>query len=243
MNDLCDKIKECVLTQAPIIFGKYGDGEYICVFQHIGSCGLHNCDSDMYTEKKKEGLITSMRFMNDIDYAYIGKWEEDHVTSAWQSLCSKPIRWANYHSLFMLGFSPEEDSKVLAMYQSIKNSPLKKIMVCNPSMKRAKALLNIDCMVYVPPNNWFDDNFEDVAAKVLECMKDSGTCVVITCCGMGAKVLQMRITQVHPKGIYLDAGSGLDVICTKVKTRTYGLGYAYEHGIWKDELPSNWEEL
>ena len=243
MADVCEQITECVLTQTPIIYGKYGDGEYICVFEPIGRYGLHNCDRDMYTDKKKEGLIASIRFMNNIDYAHIGRWEEDHIITAWQSLCPNPIKWAYYQSLFMLGDSLDRDLKVLAMYRAIKNSPLKKIMVCNPSMKRAKALLNIDNMVHVPPNNWYDDHFEDVVSKVLTCMEDAGMCIVITCCGMSAKVLQMRITQVHASGIYLDVGSGLDVICTKVKSRSYGRGYEHEKKIWKDELPTNWEEL
>ena len=207
-EDICEKITECILMQTPIIFGKYGDGEYICVF--AGSQDGQNCDRDAYTEKKREGLIAAIRFMNDIDYAYIGRWVEAHVMAAWQSLCTKPIQWAFYESLFMLGDSLERDTNVLALYMAIKNSPLKKIMVCNPTMKRAKALLNIDYMVHVPQNNWYDDHFEDVVSEVLACMEDAGMCIVITCCGMSAKVLQMRIAQVHPRGIYLDVGSGLD---------------------------------
>ena len=239
--DICKKVTECVLTQTPIIFGKYGDGEYICVF--VESHNGQNCDGDAYTGKKREGLIAAIRFMNSIDYAYIGRWMEEHIMSAWQSLCTNPIQWAFYESLFMLGDSPERDAKVLDLYLAIKNSPLKKIMVCNPTMKRSKALLNMDYMVYVPQRNWYDDHFEDVVSKVLACMEDAGMCIVITCCGMSAKVLQMRIAQLHPKGIYLDIGSGLDVICTKVQTRSYGRGYEHEHSIWKDELPTNWEEL
>ena len=69
-TSLSEKITECVLTQTPIIFGKYGDGEYICVFGNkstaqssfSGADEVQNSDNDAYTEKKKAGLIAAIQF-------------------------------------------------------------------------------------------------------------------------------------------------------------------------------------
>jgi hypothetical protein len=48
----------CINNNIPVIFLKYGDGEYLCMSKAKGA----NCDNDKYTDKLSSSLINSFKF-------------------------------------------------------------------------------------------------------------------------------------------------------------------------------------
>jgi hypothetical protein len=96
--------------------------------------------------------------------------------------------------------------------------------------------------VFVPFNNWFDTQFDTILNQVKEKIGIDGNHIVITCCGMSSKILICELTKAFPKGIYLDFGSALDIICTKRDSRGWNYGYEYFTNLLQDCLPENWED-
>lgn len=45
--EIIQNITQCLLENKPVIFLKFGDGEYNCAFGNYGA----NCDNDIYTPK------------------------------------------------------------------------------------------------------------------------------------------------------------------------------------------------
>ena len=58
-QDIIDDIIDCVLNKSPILFAKYGDGEYNNANRHWG----HNCDGDFYTENFANALKESFIYI------------------------------------------------------------------------------------------------------------------------------------------------------------------------------------
>ena len=154
--DITDILINSVENKIPISFSKYGDGEFFCANSYEG----FNCDGDNYTEKKKKSLINSFKYLvNETNNSYFGLWFTQDIKNYWDSLVSKEVKWANYHSLFIVD---ENIPKKIILYKKIKESSLKKIIVCNPLLVKAKVLLNIDFMINVNFNNWFDSDFDKI---------------------------------------------------------------------------------
>ena len=66
--------------------------------------------------------------------------------------------------------------------------------------------------------NWFEKNYTEIFNKAkyfLSQHSKYSKCIIITCAGMGAKVLVSELHKLFPNNIYLDFGSALDFICTK----------------------------
>ena len=234
--DITVLITDSIKNKSPISFSKYGDGEYFCAVSHPGE----NCDKDLYTEKKKNGLLTSFKYMVDeLPNNYIGLWINDEQNKFWTEQSVKPIKWACYHILFMDGNNNEGK---LEMYKTIKHSSLKKIYICNPLLVKAKLLLNIDVMIHVPFNNWFDNELENLVQIIKQNIEPNEQCIIMTSAGMGAKVLICELSKLFPNNIYLDFGSALDKICTKRTSRGWEPSYEELMNILKDIIPENWND-
>jgi hypothetical protein len=110
-------------------------------------------------------------------------------------------------------------------------------------MVKAKILLNIDHMIHVPLYNWFDTQLESIITKIKNIVSDEPF-IVLTSCGMGAKVLICELTKLFPSGIFLDVGSALDLLCTKKDSR--GREYSYDSLLSEfknqDIIPDNWDD-
>jgi len=227
---------ECIENNIPFSFSKYGDGEYACIFGEIG----HNCDNDQYTLKLSQKLCDSLIYMVNNGKNYIGQWNFTNCKRLQSLIPNKPINFVDYHSLIFLGEKDEEKAK---LYKTIKYSPLKKIIVCNPLLIKSKSLLNIDDIVLIPFNNWFDNFFDVVLNNIINIIKTDGNHIVMTCCGMSAKVLICELYKKFPKGIYLDFGSALDKICTKRESRGWPYTYDYLTLLLKECIPTDWEDI
>ena len=233
--EITQYLADCIKNRTPVSFSKYGDGEYAAANGHIGA----NCDQDIYTSKLSEGLRTSFTYMIDeAPNTYIGIWHDGGHIDYWSTLVKKPIQVAKYHTMIM---DAEHRAEKVDLFKSIKESSLKKIYICNPLMVRARGLLNIDFMIHVPLNNWFDTKFDDILNDIKACILDGEQYIILTSAGMGAKVLISELSKKYPQNIYLDIGSGLDKVCTKKTSR--GWEPSYNELMWefRDMLPIDWE--
>lgn len=216
-------------------FSKYGDGEYACAKLFNG----RNCDADFYTHKKQIALIESFKYMAETaPNAYMSYWT-DEISSYWQSLTQTPVRWSKIHTLI---FDDDHVEEKVKLYKTIKQSPLKKIYICNPLMKKARTLLNIDLMVFIPMNNWFDTLFEEFIKKLKTVISTEEQYIIMCSAGMGSKVIICELTKLFPNNIYLDIGSALDTICTKRVTRDHNRTYEKVLYYLQDILPSDWND-
>lgn len=231
-------LKKCVKEKIPVSFSKYGDGEYYCANGYIG----RNCDNDNYTIKKKIALVDSFIYMtNEAENAYVGLWHDINFKKFWDSLSTKPIKWANYHTLI---FDKNYDEDKAELIHEIKNSThYIKIIVCNELLVKSKLLFDADHIIYVPFNNWFDNHFQFFLNNIKDTIKkDSRPPLLITCCGMSAKIFIYELHKLFPNGIYLDYGSALDIICTKRDSRGFSHNYEYVYNLLKFLLPQDWED-
>ena len=237
--DITDYITNCVENNIPVTFLKYGDGEFNCVFYGYGT----NCDNDTYTQNLQNGLLESFKFLvENVNNVYIGLWHNLETKSQWESLVSKNVNWVNYHTIII---DKKDDYQKLKLYKSIKYSTRKKIIVCNELLVKSKLLLNMDHVVIVPFNNWYDNKFNSILNEISEFINDDNNHIVITCCGMSAKVLICELNKKFPNGIYLDFGSSLDLICTKRESRGQHFNessYEYISNFLCDILPENWND-
>ena len=186
-------ITHCIQTNTPLVFLKYGDGEYECASKYDQGQAVakhthaNNCDHDTYTVRLSNALKESFVYMVENGQNYLfGKWGTTVVVNYWESLVpDKQVKWVMYHMILWYDMNPE----VLNIYRAVKTSQLSKIFVCNDLLAKAQMLLNIDHMVYVPKNSWFDTQFDDVLQRIvniIEATKAEGY-VIMTSCGMSAK--------------------------------------------------------
>ena len=233
--EITNLLAECIRTGTPVSFSKYGDGEYACAKLFNG----HNCDADFYTQKKQIALIESFKYMAETaPNAYMSYWS-DELSPYWQSLTQTPVRWGKLHTLI---FDDDSVQEKINLYKTIKQSPLKKIYICNPLMEKAQPLLNIDLMIYIPLNNWFDTSFEELMQILNKVISTDEQYIIMCSAGMGAKVVICELTKLFPNNIYLDIGSALDTICTKRVTRDINRTYEKVLYYLQDILPSDWND-
>lgn len=239
--EITEYLTECVKKDIPVSFSKYGDGEFYCAFQRYTD---RNCDGDMFTDSLSNALKTSFQYMSkNSDNAYFGLWHNLQNKSYWEGLTTAQVKWAKYHSILLEGTNRADDQTKVELWKAVKQSRRKKIIIGNPLLVRAKELLNADYIIHVPFNSWFNTHFNkllEIIKKIMEEEKEDF--IIITCCGMSAKVLICELFKAFPRVIYLDFGSALDLICTKKDSR--GFPFTYEQAKeWLHELiPETWED-
>ena len=247
--DIKDTITTCIINCTPITYCKYGDGEYFCAIRYSDNTprGHCNCDNDSYTDKLGKGIIDSLVYMSNTDNTFVGKWFSPESSAYWEKIALKKINWVYYHTLYFETIDLTDNNRFIQkiqMYKAIKESKLKKIMICNQLLIKSKSLLNIDNLVIIPLNNWFDTQFDEILNQVRQLIGEDGNHIVLTACGMSAKVLTAELHKTHPNGIYLDIGSGLDCICTKRDSRGWGYKYDQIYEKFKEHnfIPDDWED-
>lgn len=241
--DIVDILINNINYQIPCSFSKYGDGEYYCASGIQG----HNCDNDNYTPLKSKMLNESFKYMVEHGpNAYIGLWPYDQYIQKpyWEQLVKSPILWANYWTFIITNEDVANQTyhKKFKLYKTIKESPMKKIMICNKLLIKTKLLLNIDHIVTVKVQNWFDNDFEDTLNKIKLAIGDCKNPMILTSAGMGAKILIRKLVEEYPNGIFLDIGSALDIICTKQDSRGWRYNYSTIHKIFYSIIPDNWDQ-
>ena len=169
-------------------------------------------------------------------------------TCFWKTVVDDPkkIKWAKQHT-FVIG---DEDNiqnpdtiRKIQLYKSIKQSTMKKILICNRFLVKATVLFNVDVMINVNYNNWFDESFNEILEKLKTEIGSTEQPMILSSCGMGSKILIAELSKLYPKGIFLDIGSAVDYLCLKYDTR--GRKYMYNDlvNIFAEILPSDWNDL
>jgi hypothetical protein len=233
--EITSYLTECVRNGTPVSYSKYGDGEHSAANGHSGA----NCDQDIYTNRLSQGIRNAFTYMiNEAPNTYIGIWHDGGHIDYWTTLVTKPINIAKYHTLIL---DHDHRQEKVDLFKTIKKSQIKKIYICNPLMVRARGLLNIDFMVHVPFNNWFDERFDSILQEVEKCIVDGEQYIILTSAGMGAKILIAELSKKYPQNIYLDIGSGLDKVCTKKTSRGWEPSYAELMWEFRDILSEDWE--
>ena len=234
--EITNYITQCVKDNKSVIFLKFGDGEYSCAFNNYGA----NCDNDIYTPKLSVNIKKSFKYIvENTDNTYIGMWHDNRNTKQWEGLVNKKVNWVNYHAIII---DNKNTIDKLELYKAIKSSKSKKIIVCNELLIKSKYLFDADHIVIVPFNNWFDDHFNEIFNQIVKLIGNDDNHIVITCCGMSAKVLIPTLREKFTNGIYLDFGSALDFICTKKDSRGREYDYAYIENLLSELLPDNWND-
>jgi hypothetical protein len=245
--DISEIIIDSINNKKPIAFLKFGDGEHACMFAPYGA----NCDHDTYTEKLSNALrnaFINITNKNKSNY-FIGRWNNKDVIMNYKQLCGNEINYADYHTFIILGGENHMegflDKKKIRIYKAIKESRIKKIMVCNNLMYKAEKLLEIDHMVFIPENNWFDSLFETLLENISHIIRDNEPFILLTSCGMSSKVLIYELTNKFSNGLYFDIGSALDFLCRKYDTRGWEKIYSYEYlvDLFKEIIPENWNNI
>ncbi len=248
MADRIDYLTNCIENNIPVVFCKYGDGEFYCSAKYSKNIPhTQNCDNDTYTVKLSESLTNAFKYITNQDNTFIGRWFNIDVIKYWESLTPKQINWTNYHTLLFNLNELQHDDEFIhksKIYKAIKKSKLKKIIICNELLVKTELLLNLDHIVIIPLQNWFDEKFTDILNQVRDLIGEEQNSIVLTACGMSAKVLIAELHKSHPKCIYLDIGSGLDCICTKRNSRggTYIYDLFYNKFKEHNLLTENWDD-
>ena len=190
--------------------------------------------------------INSCKFLIDnTNNSYIGCWGEIY-NNFWKNMVNNPINFVNYHSILIdyVDINNKEDvlKDKIELLKTIKESKLKKIIVCNKLLIKSKILLNIDHVIDIPLRNWYGTEFNNILENVKKVIDVEESFILITCCGMTSKILISELAKIYKNGIYLDFGSALDFLCTKKDRR--GCGYLYETllEILKDIIPEDWND-
>ena len=240
--EITNIISDHIKSKTPISFSKYGDGEYLCAISKDNNNG-QNCDNDTYTQKLGNAVLESFKYMVEIaDNSYLGIWHNEPIPQYWESQVSKTVKWAKYHTIIDFFEEGEEDTKnKVELFKTIKESNLEKIIICNNLLIKSKILLNIDHMINIPFNNWFDSYYDNVIEEFKNIINPNKQYIIITCCGMSAKVVIADLHKLFPNNIYLDFGSALDEICTKRNTRHHENHYHLYMKYYKEILPPNWD--
>ena len=128
------------------------------------------------------------------------------------------------------------------MVKSIKESPLKKIIICNELLAKSELLFNTKNIIYIPLRNWYNVSFQTILKSILNEIGMENNFIVITACGMASKSLIAELHKMKPNGIYLDFGSALDFLCTKRDSRGHNYTYQELFHLFHDILPDNWDD-
>jgi hypothetical protein len=232
--EITNYITECIEKNVPVTFAKFGDGEFECVFGN----SLNNCDMDRMTVNLKVSLYNSFKYIvENTQNSYIGLWHNLDNKKIWENIVNKNVNWAKYHTII---FDKTNDADKVKLYKTIKMSKFKKIIICNECLIKSKILLNIDEMVIVPFNSWFDSEYNTILDTVKNLIAPDENNIIITCCGMSAKVLICDLLKSHPNNTYIDFGSALDLICTKHDSRGDGKNYSYLVNLLNECLNEEW---
>ena len=256
-------LAECIRTNQPATFAKFGDGEIICVYGTLAhllqvNCqppalppvGRMNCDhDDYYVPEKGIGLVHAIQYMtDDTRTSFCGLWDNAQKHAAfWQQFVKTPIRWANYHSIIIekedLVLKNQVLKDKIELYRTIQASNRTKVIICNKLLAKAELLLKADYMHYVPTSNWFGQlrSYIKIIAEYLKTRGDEYP-IIMTMAGMGAKVILYELMKVYPKGVFIDIGSGLDILCTKRRSRDNGIYYEDMRSAFAPILPSSWDD-
>lgn len=235
---MTELITDCIKKDLPVIFAKFGDGEFGAANGYYGA----NCDNDPYTPKLRNGIIEAIKYFSTINNSYCGNWHTSIVYTYFNSIVPGKINWIDYHTCIMDNNSFENNIK-LELFKEIKKSKRTKILVANELLIKAKYLLNVNNHILVPYRNWVENDFDSILNNIIDACSNDENPMILTCAGMGSKILIMELHKRFPNGIFIDIGSGLDYLCTKKCSRGNIFSYEKLEKYFEEILPENWNDI
>ncbi len=252
-----DLIKR-ITNNEQIIFVKCGDGEVECM--KVTDSGMdivsygQNCDNDKYfPELSMELKAAFIYFINHNIYnnIHIGKWhhrpESDYLSKLYYEINSsnginKVIPFTNYH-LVMNDKHGLKNNHMYHFVKSLKESnDYIKIVISNQDNILLKELFSTPFFVETPASCLYlkideiTNNINEIIEKEMKIHKNKRI-MLLTSCGLSAKVLIYRLFQKYNTLSAIDLGSSFDLLCKKRVTRTYQIEYSY------DEIYEYYKEL
>ena len=233
-------LAEKIERDEPVVFVKLGDGETSCVRGEPGA----NCDGDPYAPALAAGLADAVRHLAASPGVYFGAWHSSGTTAVWEHLTrTSNMRWLHYHSA-MPDAEALRASHLLRFLTAIRDSKRTKILVGNALLAKAVPLLRLAAHIVVPQGGWFAAHYDRIFAAVTKgaaASTERGV-LVLTCCGLGAKVLIGDLHRQFPQGVFIDIGSGLDFLCTQKDSRGAPYTYGDLERYFKSILPPGWHD-
>jgi hypothetical protein len=206
----------------PFCFVKYGDGEYYAAHGD----DVRNCDGTPYSQRLRNGIISSFQYLSECPNVYIGKWEGDEVQQYWTSLVTHEIRWEDFN-LLVCRSKDEFLNRGIHYLKAIRDVEKQKLYICNESMiEQSRELLRIDTFIPIHPTNWFETSYEHTLRTATEMVCDPENIVFLTSAGMGAKPLLADLRKAFPKATLIDIGSTLDALCGNRRSRDWHYNFS-----------------
>ena len=226
-----------VKDSIPCMFVKYGDGEYYAAMFYEGG----NCDGTPYTQNLGSKVRQSFVYNSQQKNAMMGEWHSLQNKPFWEGLdpAIRDVQWVDFHTVLIDQNTSGNDK--LNLFKAIKESSRKKIYVANEWMTRAKEFFGIESHVVINPSNWFDTEYDSVFNSVSSAVEDDANTLILISAGMGGKFLVSELHKKYPRAIYIDIGSGFDMLCAKRNSRTYNPPYQWICSYLAPILPPGWD--
>jgi hypothetical protein len=171
----------------------------------------------------------------------MGEWHSLKNKPFWEGLDAaiQDVQWVDFHTVLIDQNTSGNDK--LNLFKAIKECSRKKIYVANESMARAKEIFNVEFHVIINPSNWFDTEYDSVFHSVCSAVEDDANTLILISAGMGGKFLVSELHKKYPRAIYIDIGSGFDMLCAKRNSRTYNPSYQWLCSYLRTILPPAWD--
>ncbi len=234
-NDLLLDIVELLKKDQPVIFTKFGDGEYNCMRGISG----HNCDGDNYNPWMGKMLKESLLNLSKKPNTYIGIWHTQEVITYYEGLARSvgvTIPWVAYHLIYNDDHFFENDYLYRFVSQIIQ-SKKKKILICNKKNERLKNFFNADVFIPVPEKNW-SYSYSEFKKVLFDHVEEDA--IILIAAGMCSKILIADVTDSFKVSCF-DIGSGFDLLASKQKSRPWKHNYQDEYNYYKNLLPMGWD--
>jgi hypothetical protein len=241
-------------TQQPIVFTKFGDGEYQCMNKWSG----HNCDGDAYDPQLGDNLqkaflqLCDMSYQDGTDRILLGRWHcrsevEYYSRLYWTYQLSqgidmpKEIPFVNYHLIYF--DNTDRSPLIYNLVQAIQEYPHMKILITNSNNIRLCHFFKVTQYIPIEPKSWSLTQYDTIIATLRKTLSVYPHALILIAGGLASKVLISQLSSEYPLASFLDIGSGFDYIATRTNTRTHRHRYEDEVEYYKNLLPPNWESL
>jgi len=239
-------ITEAIKNNQVVRFAKFGDGEYACSLGYQGA----NCDGDIYFPELSNALKEAFIILAQTPNTYLGEWREKIPHEFYANLFftrtgkdPELIPWVDYH-LFIRSshehdvedFRRAHEKHMYNFVEAIRNSPRKKIYVCNQQNARLCQVFEAE-HIEIPENCWIL-KYKEVFEQILK--SSTPDAIVLFSGGLCSKVAIADLARHAPTITCLDIGSSFDCLARGRPSRSYQFNYFEEVYYYAGLLPHNW---
>jgi hypothetical protein len=236
--NLFEKIK----NDERLIFVKFGQGEYLCMTDHIG----RNIDNDTYCTALKDALIKAffnLLKLSKNENIYIAKWNSNNdIVKFYLALCYNEFKRDIkipfvFYDIMNNKHVYNKDLNMFNLVQNIQNSKRYKIVVSNANNSYHKHIFKGNVFVEIPSNSWFINGYYDSIYNVISCLiKQHPYALILMSGGLGTKVITTNLFMEFKDISVIDIGSSFDILSQCKNTRDNNLIYEEVYEYYKPLL-------